>query len=71
MISAFSHFFELFQAKKALAEEREEHAARLRARLGKQKQEYEAAISRHTSMVDQLLNDKKNLASKVRMLITD
>ena len=39
-------------------------------RLGIQRQEYEAAIQRHLSFIDQLIDDKKVLSERCEELVT-
>ena len=40
-------------------------------RLDAQRQEYEAAIARHQTFIDQLIDDKKNISQKCEHLTTE
>ncbi|CAL1548570.1 unnamed protein product [Lymnaea stagnalis] len=64
--------------QKALNQQREltvrharETEKEMKKRLDIQKEEYEEAIKRHLSFIDQLIDDKKNLGEKCEKLVTE
>ncbi|XP_005098791.1 centrosomal protein of 131 kDa [Aplysia californica] len=64
--------------QKALNQQREltvrharETEKEMKKRLDLQKDEYEEAIKRHLSFIDQLIDDKKNLGEKCEKLVTE
>ncbi|CAG5135243.1 unnamed protein product, partial [Candidula unifasciata] len=64
--------------QKALNQQREltvrharETEKEMKKRLDVQKEEYEEAIKRHLSFIDQLIDDKKNLSEKCEKLVTE
>ncbi|GFR90984.1 centrosomal protein of 131 kDa-like [Elysia marginata] len=64
--------------QKALNQQREltvrharETEKEMKKRLDVQKEEYEEAIKRHLSFIDQLIDDKKNLSEKCEKVITE
>ncbi|KAH9513151.1 hypothetical protein Btru_036007 [Bulinus truncatus] len=64
--------------QKALNQQREltvrhakETEKEMKKRLDVQKDEYEEAIKRHLSFIDQLIDDKKNLSEKCEKLVTE
>ncbi|GFO00920.1 centrosomal protein of 131 kda-like [Plakobranchus ocellatus] len=64
--------------QKALNQQREltirharETEKEMKKRLDVQKEEYEEAIKRHLSFIDQLIDDKKNLSEKCEKVVTE